>query len=150
MTTRSAPTFLLALAAIAAAPAARSAEGDALPPPAPGREVVLDSRVMVGDSERRQLSLSDLDPETADTVREINRKPGTWQMYLLYTAEDLPERMFHPGFAIRFPARRVPVPPELPLDEPPPDATGTKPSTSPAPAARPVPASAPAVPPPPR
>jgi hypothetical protein len=105
---------LLAGLAGLAAPVARSEEPAGLPPPAPGREVVFDSRVMATRPGERSLTLSDIDPETAEIVREINSKPGTWQIYLLYTAEDLPERMFHPGFAIRLPERRRPVPPDLP------------------------------------
>lgn len=85
-------------------------EPEPLPPTAPGREVLFDSRTMAGDRER-QLRLSDLDPEAGEIIREINRKPGTWQAYLLYTAEDLPDKLFHPGFAIRFqPRERRPLP----------------------------------------
>lgn len=85
-----------------------------MPATLPGRSVVLDSRMMVGSPGERTLKLSDVDQETADIVREVNRKPGTWQLYLLYTAEDLPERMFHPGFAIRFKPRASKVPPDVP------------------------------------
>ena len=144
MSTRFLGPILLAGAALATAGVARAAEGDSLPPPAPGREVVLDSRVMVGH-ERPELTLSDLDPETADIVREINRKPGTWQTYLLYTAEDLPEIMFHPGFAIRLPSRRRPAPPDFP----PPEETAPaapKPPAPPPPPAKPAAPQAPTAP----
>ena len=115
MTDRLLTTAMLAALATLAllASAAPAAETEGLPPPAPGREVLIDSRAMTTTPGLRSLTLSDLDPETAEIVREINSKPGTWQLYLLYTAEDLPERMFHPGFAIRL-GRRRPVSMDLP------------------------------------
>lgn len=113
-------------------------EPEPLPPTAPGREVLFDSRSMAADR-ARQLRLSDLDPEAGEIIREINRKPGTWQAYLLYTAEDLPDKLFHPGFAIRFPPRvRRPLPP---VTEPAPGETPTPPAGEAAssPSRRPLP-----------
>jgi hypothetical protein len=127
---------LLPLAALARAQAPPEAEAPPMPPTPPGREVVIDSRTMVTD--RKEISLSDLDPETAEIVHEVNSKPGTWQLYLLYTAEDLPEIMFHPGFAIRLPSKPKPAPPP-PAVEPVP--TGASQGAAPAakaPASRPA------------
>jgi len=76
-------------------------EPEGLPDPAPGRSVIADSRTFVLQRQGRTLTLHDLDAEAADVVQEINRKPGTWQQYLLYTSTDLPEILFHPGFPIR-------------------------------------------------
>ena len=71
-----------------------------LPPPATGREVVADAKTLVFDVAERSMSLKDFNPEESRIIAEINRSPSTWQCYLLYTQEDLPERLFHPGFTI--------------------------------------------------
>jgi hypothetical protein len=71
-----------------------------LPPPATGRVVVADAQSLVFDVAERSLTLADLDPDESRVIAEINRSPSTWQCYLLYTQEDLPEKLFHPGFTI--------------------------------------------------
>lgn len=102
---------LLAAWLVAMAGAALAAEPGTTASAAPrdvtgtDRVLVFDSRVAVPERQR-QLRLSDIDQETADIVRDVNRRPGTWQLYLLYTAEDLPERFFHPGFPIRLSTRK--------------------------------------------
>ena len=82
-----------------------------MPPPAPtGRLVIADSRAMVPERNSHILYLSDIDAEVAENVRRMTRSAGTYQDYLLYTNEYLPDRMFFPGFALtQKPNRRVEV-----------------------------------------
>lgn len=65
----------LASPAVAGEPPPPESEA-ALPPTVPGRQVVLDSRIVVAERQR-QLKLSDFDQDEADIIREINRKPGS-------------------------------------------------------------------------
>jgi hypothetical protein len=106
-------------------------EPEGLPDPAPGRSVIADSRTFVFERKGRVLTLHDLDAEAADVVQEINRKPGTWQQYLLYTSRDLPEILFHPGFPIRLGSGRHVIAPLPEVDTkdapPPPPAAPSKP-----------------------
>jgi hypothetical protein len=67
----------------------------------PGRVVIADSRDIVYEAGERQLKLSDLDAEEAETIRLINRTAGTYQTYYLATDEFLPDRLFLPGFSIK-------------------------------------------------
>ena len=83
----------------------RGAEGDSspvvappLPPPAPGRTVIADVPTVVFAVQAGQRQLKDFDAEESAVIAQINRSPSTWQTYLLYTSEDLPERLFMPGF----------------------------------------------------
>ncbi len=124
MSPRTLAVSLIALIA-AAAGTARAAEPAPVAPVAsvpavpvvpvvlPGRQVVVDSTFMLSQRQR-DVTVRDLDPEQADIIREINRRPGTWHFHLLATSEDLPDRFFHPGFPIRFRPRRLPVPPAPP------------------------------------
>lgn len=109
-----ASALLWLLPAVAAAATEPIAEPPApLPPPAAGRAVVADAQSLVFDVEGRSLTLADLDSEESRIVAQINRSPSTWQCYLLSTQEDLPERLFHPGFTIV-------------LDRPKPDGAGAR------------------------
>ena len=103
---------LIGLVGLAAVPhaLALSTEGDTtpivaapLPPPAAGRTVIADPRtsasliLAVDESKRRKQTM---EAEDWDVIAQINRAPSTYQTYLLYTQEDLPDRLFNPGFTI--------------------------------------------------
>ena len=69
-----------------------------LPPPALGRTVIADVHTLSFVVPAGQRQLKDFDAEESAVIAQINRSPSTWQTYLLYTSEDLPDRLFCPGF----------------------------------------------------
>jgi hypothetical protein len=85
----------------ATTPVTEVVTSEPLPPPAAGHHVVADATTLVFQAKDRTRTLRDLDSEAADTIAEINRSPGTWQSYLLYTSRDLPDKLFLPGFTFQ-------------------------------------------------
>jgi hypothetical protein len=90
-----------------------------------GRRVIADSQTLVwraGDRRRGVLTVSDLSRDEAANIERINATRGTYQSYLLATREDLPVRLFHPGFTITLPPPRKRPPAveeDLPAGPPP-------------------------------
>jgi len=88
-----------------------------------GRRVIADSQSLTwrtGAARPTRLTVTDLSPDEAANIERINATRGTYQSYLLATREDLPTRLFHPGFTITLPPprKRAPPPEEEPLAPP--------------------------------